>query len=340
MLANLTALTLVGACAQPATPHEPDVSEPGGATTPPPSEATPLPTPTLHEFPIPQGSGPHDVAVAPDGVVWYAAQRSGELGRLDPKTGEVKRIPLGPGSAPHGVIVGPDWAPWITDGGLNAIVRVDPVTEAVVRFLLPIQERANLNTATFDGHGILWFTGQAGYYGRVDPKDGRVQVFEAPRGRGPYGIATAPDGFVYYASLAGHHIAKIDLETGASTPIDPPTAGQGSRRIWADSKGTWWVSQFNAGQLARYDPATGAWKEWRLPGARPQPYAIYVDYDDVVWLSDIGANTMVRFDPRTERFESFEIPTPGASVRQILGRPGEVWAGEIATDKLLLIRTR
>lgn len=31
-------------------------------------------------------------------------------------------------------------------------------------------------------------------------------MFEAPRGRGPYGICTAPDESVYYASLAGNHL--------------------------------------------------------------------------------------------------------------------------------------
>ncbi len=91
---------------------------------------------------------------APDGAVWYTAQGSGELGRLDPATGETRHIPLGAGSAPHGVIVGPDGAPWITDGGLNAIVRVDPETSEVQVFPLPeSHSRANLNTASFDGRG-------------------------------------------------------------------------------------------------------------------------------------------------------------------------------------------
>ena len=71
----------------------------------------------------------------------------------------------------------------------------------------------NLNTAAFDKAGILWFTGQNGVYGRVDPATGEVKVFEAPKGRGPYGIATTPDGSVYYASLAGSHIA-LCLDTG------------------------------------------------------------------------------------------------------------------------------
>src|SRR5574341_182612 len=199
---------------------------PGDSPTSIPTSETRLgdQPPVIQEYPVPRGSHPHDVAPAPDGTVWYTAQVSGELGRLDPATGQTRHIQLGGGSAPHGVIVGPDGAPWVTDGGLNAIVRVDPATEAVQVFPLPAGSGyANLNTATFDGRGVLWFTGQSGVYGRLDPQAGKVEVFAAPRGRGPYGITTTPDGMVYYASLAGSHIARIDLDAGAASVLEPPT---------------------------------------------------------------------------------------------------------------------
>lgn len=299
------------------------------------------PTETIREYPVPPGSHPHDVAPARDGGVWYTAQGSGELGHLDPATGRTRHIKLGDGSAPHGVIVGPDGAPWITDGGLNAIVRVDPATSRMQRFPLPPDSgRANLNTATFDGRGILWFTGQSGVYGRLNSADGRVEVFQAPRGRGPYGIATTPSGEVYYASLAGNHIARINLQTGAATVIEPPTRGQGARRVWSDSRGRIWVSEWNAGQLGIYDPSNGRWQEWKLPGPNPMAYAVYVDGSDMVWIADWGSNALVRFDPLRGAFDSFVLPSPRANVRQILGRPGEVWGAESGVDKLVVIRTR
>nr|MBA3285556.1 hypothetical protein [Nitrosopumilus sp.] len=137
-------------------------------------------------------------------------------------TGKTHHIPLGQGSAPHGVIVGPDGAPWITDGGLNAIVRVDPTTEDVKTFPLPDGNSpfANLNTATFDKNGTLWFTGQSGIYGRLYPSTGQMDVFEAPKGPGPYGISITPNGTVYFASLAGSYIARINPQTGGATVIE------------------------------------------------------------------------------------------------------------------------
>ncbi|HZJ08956.1 MAG TPA: hypothetical protein VFD39_04625, partial [Trueperaceae bacterium] len=88
----------------------------------------------LETYPVPSGSHPHDVARAtggPGAGIWYTAQGTGELGWLDPASGETRHVALGPGSRPHGVILGPDGAPWVTDGGLNAIVRVDPATSVV-----------------------------------------------------------------------------------------------------------------------------------------------------------------------------------------------------------------
>jgi virginiamycin B lyase len=296
---------------------------------------------TIQEYPVPAGSHPHDVVPAPDGTVWYTAQIQGALGRLDPVTGETRHIPLGSGSAPHGVIVGPDGAAWVTDSGLNAIVRVDPQTEDVQIFPLPTGSRyANLNTAFFDLNGIHWFTGQTGIYGRLDPSTGEMQIFDAPRGRGPYGITVTPNNTVYYASLAGSYVGQINSQTGEASVLEPPTSGQGARRVWSDSQGRVWVSEWNSGQVSVYDPTDRSWREWKLPGNRPQVYAVYVDEMDIVWLTDFGSNAIVRFDPTLELFTVYELPSPNAAVRQLLGRPGEIWGAESAVDKLVVIRTK
>jgi virginiamycin B lyase len=295
---------------------------------------------SIREFAVPAGSHPHDVAPAADGTVWYTAQSAGKLGRLDPETGQVREVALGGGSAPHGVIVGPDGAAWVTDSGLNAIVRVDAATHAVKRFPLPDKAAgANLNTATFDGRGALWFTGQGGWYGRVNVASGQVDAFNAPKGGGPYGIATAPDGSVAYSSLAGSYLGRIDSAAGGVAVVETPTARGGARRVWFDSTGRAWVTEWFAGKLAVYDASARSWREWRLPGSNPQPYAVFVDERDLVWITDFGSNAIVRFNPATERFDSFALPTAGASVRQLLGRPGEVWGAESGTDKLVVLRT-
>jgi virginiamycin B lyase len=293
-------------------------------------------------FDVPRGSAPHDVAAAPGAgaPVYFTAQAAGKLGILDPKTGTTLAVALGPHSAPHGVIVGPDGAAWITDGGQNAIVRVDHATHQVKVFALPAGTGyTNLNTLTFDKQGRVWFTGQSGYYGRLEPSTGVVNVWKAPRGSGPYGITTTPGGDVYFASLAGNYIAHINTETGDATVIEPPTRDQGARRVWSDSRGRLWVSYWNTGQVGMYDPATGLWREWKLPG-NAHAYAVWVDERDKVWLTDWSINAIVRFDPVTEKFDQFPSNRDQANVRQMLGRAGEVWGAESGLDRLVMVPTR
>ena len=352
-LSALTAAAMLVACTASPEPSPsartsaiapPSASVP--SSEPPPASVSSAPAPsatgertfTVARYPVPGGSQPHDVAPAADGGIWYTAQGSGELGWLNPETGQVREIALGPGSRPHGVIVGPDDAAWVTDGGLNALVRVDADTSEVTAFPLPASAPdANLNTAAFDGDGVLWFTGQAGFYGSLDPATADMRVFEAPRGRGPYGIAATPDGEIWFSSLAGRYLADVDEASGEVREIDPPTSS-GLRRVWADSSGRLWVSEWEAGQVGVYDPVTEEWREWRLPGDAPMAYSVYVDETDAVWLTDFGANAIVRFDPETETFTSFPADHR-ADVRHMLGRPGEVWGAESAADQLVVVRT-
>ena len=300
----------------------------------------------LQSWPLntPRSSGIHDVAPTPDGGVWFSAQRSGHLGWFNPRTGQSELIALGKGSAPHGVIAGPDGAAWLTDGGQNAIARVSWPAREVKLFPLPAgTPYANLNTCAFDGDGDLWFTGQSGFVGKLAVRSGVVSVQESPRGPGPYGICATSRGDIWWCSLAGSFIAQIDRQSGASRIIEPPTPRQGARRVWSDRRGRLWVAEWNSGQLSQHDPALGtganSWRSWKAPGTDPHVYAVYVDDKDMVWASEWSHNAVLRFDPGTEKFEVLSLPRPGANIRQILGRPGEVWLPESGTDFISVIRT-
>ena len=106
---------------------------------------------------------------------------------------------------------------------------------------------------------------------------------------------------------------------------------------WPDRR-TRLAAEWNAGQLAVFDPPSE--REWRgrLPGPSLQAYAVYVDERDQVG-HDFAANTLVRFDPATEIFTPYQLPGPASNVRQILGRPGEVWGAASALDQLVVLRS-
>jgi virginiamycin B lyase len=91
-----------------------------------------------------------------------------------------------------------------------------------------------------------------------------------------------------------------------------------------------------SGNLSMHDPALGtgpaSWRTRKAPGDNPHSYA--VDDRDKVWVSEWTANVTLRFDPVTEKFDSIAMPRPGACVRQILGRTGEVWLPESGTEHI------
>jgi virginiamycin B lyase len=295
---------------------------------------------TYFDVSSPQGPvGSRDITAAGDGRFWFCGQRNGTLNLLDPATGSVHTVKLGEGARPHGVVRGPDGAAWVTEGGQNAIARVDPADHRVQLWRLPERfANANLNTGVFDARGIYWFTGQNGVVGRFDPAREQMEVREAPRGRGAYGITLTPQGGVWYVSLAGNHLAQIrELDLARIRVLEPPTPNQGARRVWSDSQGRLWISEWNSGNVSMHDPRDGSWRAWRLPGERPRAYSVYVDPSDKVWLTDFPANSVVRFDPQTETFLAFPSDRANANVRQMDGVAGVAWGGESGTDRMVRI---
>lgn len=287
-------------------------------------------------YDLPPGTRPFAVAAAPDGAIWYTAQGQGALGILDPTTGATRLMPLGENSTPFGLVVGPDGAAWIADGGQNALVRADPRDGSVSVAPLPADTpSASLGSLVFGPDGKLWFTGQNGYYGSLDPATRAMRLWQDPNGQGPDGIA-AIDGKIVYASLDGSYLGVVEPASGAMTEIPALDSRVGPRRVAPDGRGGLWVSEWYVGKLARLSLADRGWAEWRLPASRPRAYALYVDDRGKVWVSDNGSNALWRFDPATGSFAIFPRSAPNAEIGQITGRPGEVWVPETGHDRLVM----
>src|SRR5439155_22425903 len=83
---------------------------------------------TIKEWVVPSlGSRPHDPLATADGAIWWTGMWASVIGRLDPKTGEMKEYKTKtPGSGPHGMTADNDGNITITgniigyDGMLNS----------------------------------------------------------------------------------------------------------------------------------------------------------------------------------------------------------------------------
>jgi virginiamycin B lyase len=264
------------------------------------------------------GSRPHDPLAAKDGSLWYTGQLANVLGRLDPKTGEIKEFALKtPHSGPHGLQEDQYGNIWYTGNTGSLIGKLDPKTGAVTEY--PTPEHGDPHTLIFDNSGILWFTMQnANRLGRLDPKTGEIKLLTPPTaGSRPYGMALNSKGIVFFVEFGANKVGSVDPKTMEFREYLLPDAASRPRRIAITSDDIVWYSDYSRGYLGRLDPATGKVTEWPSPsGPKSEPYGISA-IDDVIWYSESGSspNTVVRFDPKTQQFQSWAIPGGGNIVR-------------------------
>ena len=289
---------------------------------------------------VPSGAQPHDVAPARDGGVWLHGASPGELGWLDPKTGQT-RLRLGSGSAPHGVIVGPgrrgvdhrrraqrDRARRPAHAARSAASRCRA------------QRYANLNTATFDREASSGSPGRAASTaGSIRARQGHV--FSAPRGAGPYGITTTPAARSTTRRSPAATSRRIDVRTGRRRVIEPPTPARVRAASWSDSRGPDLGQRMERRQGRHVRPRHAALA--RMAAARAEPAWRMRSTSTSATRSGSPTSAPTRSSASTRPTRSSrasDCRAPAPNVRQILGRPGEVWGAESGTDKLVVVATR
>jgi virginiamycin B lyase len=276
----------------------------------------------IREWQVPTpGSRPHDPLAARDGSIWYTGQLSGKLGRLDPKTGQIREYPVKPQTAPHGLVEDRSGNIWYTGNHSSVIGKLDPKTGEITEYPMPDPKAKDPHSLHFDQSGILWFTlQQSNLMARLDPGSGEIKLIPSPTPRSrPYGIIVNSKGIPFVALFGTNKIAAIDPSTLAVREYPLPDAKARPRRIAIDGDDIVWYADFARGYLGRLDPATGAVKEWPSPsGPRSGPYGI-VFTRGAVWYNESGAkpNTIVRFDPQSEQFQTWVIPSGGYIVRKM-----------------------
>jgi len=273
------------------------------------------------------GSRPHDPLAMPDGTLWWSGQFANRLGRLDPKTGEMKEYPIPVLGGPHGLINDKDGNIWYGGNWGGHIGKLDVKTGEWKQYNMPDPKAKDPHTPLFDKDGILWFSVQnGGFMGRLDPKTGDIKLFPpvgAP-GQQPYALKFLSDRrrpwFSYFGS---NKMATIDPDTLQLKEFTLPDPKTRIRRMDVTSDDMIWFGDWSNGKLVRFDPKTGATKEYQGPGGQlAQPYGMVV-IDDVIWYceSNLRPNTLVRFDPRTEKFQTWEMPDGGGIVRHMVKMP-------------------
>lgn len=198
----------------------------------------------LGRFPTGSGSGPDDVAVAPDGTVYSTGFKNGDIGQIRDGRYSVL-VTLKAGVNP--ITVGADGNIWVgemADGGSVTRISPDGTTEVVAT------ELPTINAFALDPQGrILAPAGglQAGEFGgtiiRVDPADGSVTT--VARGLPPVmASATGPDGrYLALANVSGQILA-VNPDAGTFEVVRTVTEGAPFDNIDVAPDGTIYLSSF------------------------------------------------------------------------------------------------
>jgi virginiamycin B lyase len=215
-------------------------------------------------------------------MVWYAGNRNGSIGRLNPADGAVKTFLMPDAAArdPHTLVMAGNGAIWFTVQGGNFIGRLTPST------------------------------------GKID----LVKVPTASAR--PYGIAVDSKGTPWVVLFGTNKLAQVDPQTLALKEFVLPREDARPRRIAITSDDRIWYADYMGGVLGVFDPRDGKFAERRMPsGANSRPYAMAVDERDRIWLVETGVqpNVIVGYDMRSEGFTApTPIPSGGGVVRHMV----------------------
>jgi virginiamycin B lyase len=241
-----------------------------------------------------EGSGPHNLIVGSDGIVWYAGNLNRLIGRYDPETKAIEEIMM------------PDKA------------ARDPHT-------LIFDENEENIWFTVQGGNMM---------GRLNIESRKVDLIKSrTRGSRPYGIKQAPDGSIWVVLFGSNKLAHIDPQTLAHDEIELPRAGARPRRLEVLADGRVWYVDYAEGMLGVYDPEAGDFTEWQMPqGKGARPYGMASDSSGNLWMVATGVqpNVFIGFNPGTASFfNATEIESGGGTIRHMHYHEasGAVWFG-------------
>ena len=139
------------------------------------------------QFAIDSGTNPHNVVVDARGRPWFAGNRNGMIGRLDPSTGAITRFPMPDSTArdPHTLIFDRHGDIWFTLQQSNFVGRLTTAT-GKIELVKMVTPRSRPYGIVLDAAGRPWFDlFGTNKIGTVDPKTLALKEYPLPDARAP-----------------------------------------------------------------------------------------------------------------------------------------------------------
>jgi len=291
---------------------------------------------------------PHDVIVDANGVPWYSSFGEQFLGKVDPKTGEVKEFPI-PEHKPGfptgllGLRSDKDGSLWLGNMYQATIVKFDPKAEKFQFWPLPPEQNidaAQVNmvspqSAHVDGKVWSQNNGFAGVH-RLDLASGKIETWEpfknAPKGEAHniYDVVPDSQNNVYFTDFRHQHIGRIDAKTGEITLYEAPTKRSAPRRGMMDAKDRLWFGMYRGDRIAMFDTKAEKFTEWQLATRWASPYDVTIDKNDEAWTGSMLSDQVTRLDTKTGKMVDYLLPR-STNIRRVFvdntTTPVTFWVG-------------
>jgi streptogramin lyase len=214
--------------------------------------------------------GTHWIQVDRNDVVWGSENWGHNIYRLDPKTGDFKRIP------------------WKVSEQVNSPA---------------------VGNVAFDTEGFLWRAREKKVT-KVDALTGEpVTSYVLKKFAGTYGSAMSKDGR-YFGGGAWPRDGLVVVDSKTAEVFEPDTSpNSGPARGEFDPQGNYWAGG-RGGMLVKFDTSKKRIFEYRLPTPYASLYSANVDKNGEVWAGEMHAGRYVRFNPKTEQWTEYVLPEP------------------------------
>ena len=202
------------------------------------------------------GQRARDPVQGKNGLIWWVGQWGNILGRLDPKTGDMKEYTLPSGTYAHSVSLDKNQTPWFLGNKNGTVGYLDLKTEKFKVYKMPDKNARDPHTGVFDEAGIFWFTLQhSNMIGKLDPTTGDIQLVTLPtKGSRPYGIKLDSNGTPWVSCNGSNCLVKVDKKTMELSEIKLPGAKTHARRLAITPDDMVFYVNSGMGKLGRYNP--------------------------------------------------------------------------------------
>jgi virginiamycin B lyase len=189
------------------------------------------------------------------------------------------------------------------------------------------------------GHFWMPYYGDNNKIGRLDPKTGKVDEFQAPNQSTAaiHSVQPAPDGSMWFTEQGSDKIGKWDPATSevteyqdALTPGKEGTAAGSKHTLRVAPNGDVWAT---GGPVSKFDPKTRQFTDIK---EIPSAYGIAIAPDSNVWFAEFTPDGKIgKIDPKTLKVTKYTVPTPNARPRRIqVDKDGTIWFCEFQAGKL------